>query len=733
MAESSDPPPPNLSSSPKITSPLKTLNESSPTAPIRDLVTHSLALSSPIRSSPVKSLTEIQTLATSTQISPANNNNNNNNLLQLTKNRSDSYLYSRSENRQPKRSISNFDFENDIDSKNESTKPIQFSWSYPKIEPTGVGAGLYNSGNTCFIASVLQCFTHTVPLIESLRSYVYQNPCNCGSEKFCVMQALRDHIELALRSSGHGLNVDGFRDNLNHFSSDFQINHQEDAHEFLQSFLDKLERCCLDPKNMPGSISNQDFNIVDHVFGGRLMSTLRCCSCDSSSDTFEPSLGWSLEIEDVDNLWSALESFTCVEKLEDQFTCDNCKEKVYKEKQLKLDMLPPVATFHLKRFKNDGVTMEKIGMHVQFPLELDLSPYMSTNHDPEVSTKYHLYAFVEHIGNGFTFGHYSSYVRSAPETWHSFDDSKVRRVSEEYVLSQDAYILFYAREGTRWFSSAYEELKVLFEATPLNFSPKSVLESTCRQECASEHNYENVASSSKAYSDLVEGVSIPEVNYSDFRCHEPQEEVFHSVECSSDEESSMVDPLESHEAYESDKSFAETSQQREPNLWPSDNTAMIGEAHVPVLKVQNQDLSPKHKDLSPKSKDLSPKHKDLSPKPKDLSPKRKAGERATHGGAYGPKLKIQKQDSPPKRQGRTFQIERAHLQTKKEEEPRRRKPAASRSHFTSPAADPKDKKYALSYLHRNPTSRSLKLLRVLGSSPIKKKKISKHRRTVGLL
>lgn len=112
---------------------------------------------------------------------------------------------------------------------------------------------------------------------------------------------------------------------------------------------------------------------------------LHCCNCNSFSNTFEPSLGWSLEIEDVDNLWSALESFTRVEKLEDQFTCDNCKEKVYKEKQLKLDKLPPVATFHLKRFKNDGLTMEKIFKHVEFPLELDMLPYMSSNQDPEVS------------------------------------------------------------------------------------------------------------------------------------------------------------------------------------------------------------------------------------------------------------------------------------------------------------------------------------------------------------
>lgn len=102
------------------------------------------------------------------------------------------------------------------------------------------------------------------------------------------------------------------------------------------------------------------------------------------SETFEKSLGLSLEIEDVDTLGSALESFTRVEKLDEQLTCDNCNEKVLKEKQLLLDKLPLVATFHLKRFKNNGFFMEKIFTHVKIPLELDLQPYMRNSHENDV-------------------------------------------------------------------------------------------------------------------------------------------------------------------------------------------------------------------------------------------------------------------------------------------------------------------------------------------------------------
>ncbi|KAJ4895456.1 Uncharacterized protein Rs2_22250 [Raphanus sativus] len=64
----------------------------------------------------------------------------------------------------------------------------------------------------------------------------------------------------------------------------------------------------------------------------------------------------------------------------------------------------------------------------------------------------------------------------------------VWRIREECVLSKDAYMLIYARERTPCFTSAFEELKILFEATPMNLSPKSVLETTTTysEECVSD-------------------------------------------------------------------------------------------------------------------------------------------------------------------------------------------------------------------------------------------------------
>jgi len=94
----------------------------------------------------------------------------------------------------------------------------------------------------------------------------------------------------------------------------------------------------------------------------------------------------SLEIENVDSLPSALESFTKVEKIDANFRCDSCKEEVSMEKQLILDMTPSVAAFHLKRFKTDGILVEKIDKHIDFPLELDLQPYTISNQNNDVSS-----------------------------------------------------------------------------------------------------------------------------------------------------------------------------------------------------------------------------------------------------------------------------------------------------------------------------------------------------------
>jgi ubiquitin carboxyl-terminal hydrolase 36/42 len=91
-------------------------------------------------------------------------------------------------------------------------------------------------------------------------------------------------------------------------------------------------------------------------------------------------------------------------------------------------------------------------------LELDLQPYtiLNENNDVsfesissltfplwivcfdsflcwQVSLKYDLYAVVVHTGFSAKSGHYFCFVRTAPDTWHKLDDSKV--ASSEFVFT----------------------------------------------------------------------------------------------------------------------------------------------------------------------------------------------------------------------------------------------------------------------------------------------------------
>lgn len=92
----------------------------------------------------------------------------------------------------------------------------------------------------------------------------------------------------------------------------------------------------------------------------------------------------------------------------------NSKQKLYTRafKQYLICDLPAVLTIHLKRFIQRGYRIEKSNKQINYPLELDMSPYSSKMciNVGEERPIYSLYGIVEHSGK-LNSGHYTAFVK----------------------------------------------------------------------------------------------------------------------------------------------------------------------------------------------------------------------------------------------------------------------------------------------------------------------------------
>ncbi|MED6133014.1 hypothetical protein PIB30_024388 [Stylosanthes scabra] len=323
------------------------------------------------------------------------------------------------------------------------------------------GAGIVNEGNTCYMNAILQSLTHTVPFVDAIRSCNHITPCTNYDEQsvtYCAICALRDHVNAALLTPRRPVKPTRLVNKLNHFSPHFSVGRQEDSHEFMLQVFSKIVACF--PDGAP--------NPVDTVFRGQTVSRLTCCTpdCDHFSDTPELIRDLNLEIENVESVKGALESFTKVEKVE--ANCDKCKERVAMGKQLLLKEAPQIAVLHLKRFKKveTGSNYTKIDKDVKYEVDLDLKEY-TTKEEENVKVKYDLYAIVVHSGNPDS-GHYYCIVRTDEDNWHKLNDAQVTRVTKEEALEEPAYLLFYAQHGTPWFVSSV----ITTEGKPVDAKPE---------------------------------------------------------------------------------------------------------------------------------------------------------------------------------------------------------------------------------------------------------------------
>ncbi|KAF9130063.1 hypothetical protein BGW39_003513 [Mortierella sp. 14UC] len=317
-----------------------------------------------------------------------------------------------------------------------SKEKVQLAWPQPRP----IGPGLHNLGNTCFLNSVLQCLTYTPPLANFLLSAQHSN--SCKTTNFCMMCLLENHVNRCFsRSMAEAISPKAIVGRLRNIGKQFRIGRQEDSHEFARYMVDALQKSCLLGYDSKLDNRIKETTVVHQIFGGYFQSQVKCMKCGHESNTFETYLDVSLDIKGADSVQKAFRDYTTPEILNkgNQYKCEKCKILVDAKKQMTIYDAPNVLSIHLKRFTFTG---QKINRHVSFEPTLQLNPFMSKNKDHGNLT-YNLYAVLVHSGGSCHSGHYYCFVKSSNGIWYSMNDSHVSVVSQQTVLSQNAYMLFY--------------------------------------------------------------------------------------------------------------------------------------------------------------------------------------------------------------------------------------------------------------------------------------------------
>ncbi|KAJ2451152.1 hypothetical protein EV183_003785 [Coemansia sp. RSA 2336] len=320
----------------------------------------------------------------------------------------------------------------------------RLSSGWRSIRP--IGPGLNNLGNTCFLNSVLQCLTYTAPLAEYMLEREHSDSCRAGDN--CMLCKFESHVGRALsKRESTSISPKAIVGRLKLVAKHMRIGRQEDAHEFLRLFIDAFQRSLLTGVDPKVDRRIQETTLTHQIFGGYLQSQVSCSRCGYDSNTFDPLLDISLDIHSGNTIHKALRSFTRPESLSkgNRYKCESCKRLVDATKQMTVYQLPRVLTLQLKRFSVFGGG--KINRYVEFPLSLDMRGYISKNSPESGSFEYNLYAVLVHSGGTCRSGHYYCFVKSAAGVWYELNDSMVRQVSQNTVLKQTAYLLFYERSA----------------------------------------------------------------------------------------------------------------------------------------------------------------------------------------------------------------------------------------------------------------------------------------------
>mmetsp|Transcript_5780 Transcript_5780/g.8799 ORF Transcript_5780/g.8799 Transcript_5780/m.8799 type:complete len:1283 (-) Transcript_5780:881-4729(-) len=134
--------------------------------------------------------------------------------------------------------------------------------------------------------------------------------------------------------------------------------------------------------------------------------------------------------------------------------CPRCDDMLDMKRTKHIATAPEVLVIYFNRFVNMGFHHSKINSKIEFPINnFDLRDHLDSSSGYFQSSwqqnpVYDLAVVIEHAGTNKFKSQYNTLARHMPEDiWFEYEDHLVKQVSERYVRSREALMLFYVKRG----------------------------------------------------------------------------------------------------------------------------------------------------------------------------------------------------------------------------------------------------------------------------------------------
>ena len=322
--------------------------------------------------------------------------------------------------------------------------------------------GLFNTGNTCYCNSVVQCLMNSHAVREYFRDFHSQFDGRLSKRhrrttlwKFnrIIQHVLNTEKRLEYKTTCSDLLKYARKE-----SGQFELGRQHDSHEFFVYLLDSFDKC-IDSINK--SCGEEVLSKFSSLFEGKKDITFECQECKTKQVIHDPFTFHYVGLEDIDeehcDLQTEIDKSLRTEELKgrDRRMCDTCKAERDATLTVQFTELPRVFAVQLQRFHYDRVSgkLVKLQKHIQIPTSLTL--YSTQSEEP---VQYTLTSLIVHKGRGILKGHYLAMMHVG-KSWILANDSVLSCAEPDFVdlfLAKEPprrgkivpYVVFYERDDT---------------------------------------------------------------------------------------------------------------------------------------------------------------------------------------------------------------------------------------------------------------------------------------------